>query len=47
MDNMGPIPFANGKFKHILVICDHFTKYVEFFATETVTAIETAKKLIE
>ena len=47
MDNMGPIPLANGKFKHILVICDHFTKYVEFFATKTVTALETAKKLVE
>ena len=23
---MGPIPLCDGKFKYILIICDHFTK---------------------
>jgi hypothetical protein len=46
-DIMGPIPLCDGKFKYILIICDHFTKYCEFFALESTTAQETAKKIIE
>ena len=28
---MGPCPLSQGKYKYILVVCDHFTKYVEIF----------------
>ena len=47
MDLMGPIKSADGKYKHIMVVCDHFTKYVEFFAMKTASASETAKRLVE
>lgn len=46
-DLMGPLPLSYGKFKHILVIVDHFTKYVEFLPLETASAQETAKRMIE
>ena len=46
-DIMGPIPLCNDKFKYILIICDHFTKYCEFFALESTTAQETARRIIE
>ena len=46
-DIVGPLKVSNGKYKYILVIVDHFSKYVEFFAMETITAEETAKLLLE
>ena len=33
--------------KYILVICDHFTKWVEVYAMKTITAAEVAKKLMK
>jgi hypothetical protein len=44
---MGPIPTSGGKFKYILTVSDHFTKYVEFFAMESTSAEETARKEME
>lgn len=46
-DVFGPLPLSNGKFKYVLVVTDLFTKYVEFFAMETQTAHETARKLVD
>jgi hypothetical protein len=46
-DIMGPIPTSGGKFKYILTVSDHFTKYVEFFAMESTSAEETARKVME
>ena len=46
-DVMGPIPETTNGYKHILVISDHFTKYSEFFPMKTVTAQETAKRIVE
>ena len=46
-DVFGPLPLSNGRYKYVLVVTDLFTKYVEFFAMETQTAHETARKLME
>ena len=46
-DVLGPINTTENGYKYILVVCDHFTKYAEFFPMKTVTAEETAKRLIE
>jgi len=46
-DVMGPITQTPNGYKYILVICDHFTKYSEFFPMKSVTASETAKRIIE
>ena len=45
-DIVGPLK-SNGRFKYILVIVDHFSKYVEFFPMESTTAEETARLLLE
>ena len=47
-DLMGPIhPVTKKGNKYILVICDHFTKWVEVYAMKTITAAEVAKKLMK
>jgi transposase InsO family protein len=46
-DVLGPITTTKNDYKYILVVCDHFTKYAEFFPMKTVTAEETAKRIIE
>ena len=45
-DLMGPLPRTNGGNIHVLVVIDHFTKWVELFAMDSVTAPEVAKKLM-
>ena len=46
-DICGPLPTTDNDHKYILVVSDHFTKYVEFFSMKTQTAKETAQKLIQ
>ena len=46
-DVIGPLALSDGKYKHILIISGHFTKYCEFFPLESTTAQETAKCFIQ
>ena len=46
-DMMGPFPTSGEKYQHILVVVDHFTKYVEFFPMVSTTAQETARVLLQ
>jgi len=43
---MGPLPTSDGGNKYVLVVVDHFTKWVELFAMESQTAEEVAKRLM-
>ena len=45
-DLMGPLPCSSGGNLYVLVVVDHFTKWVELFAMESVTASEVAKRLM-
>lgn len=46
-DIMGPLPITKKRNRYVLVIVDHFTKYVEIFAIKTLEATEVADKLVE
>lgn len=46
-DIMGPLPLTKNKHRYVLVVCDHFTKYVEIFALKTIVAEEVAEKLVQ
>jgi len=45
-DLMGPLPRSNGGNLYVLVVVDHFTKWVELFAMESITSAELAKRLM-
>lgn len=45
-DIMGPLPTTDGGNRYVLVVVDHFTKWVELFAMETQTAEDVAKRLM-
>lgn len=47
LDFLGPFPASVNNKKYILVITDHFTKWVEAFAVTDQTRETTAKKLVE
>ncbi|XP_018497315.1 uncharacterized protein LOC108865118, partial [Galendromus occidentalis] len=47
MDFLGPLPVSRNGYRNILVVTDLFTKWVELFPTETQTAKETTKCIIE
>ncbi len=46
MDITGPLPTTKLRNKYILVICDHFTKWVKFYALKDITASTVAKFLV-
>ncbi len=47
-DIMGPIrPSSASGNRYILVVCDHFTKWVEIYAIKTMNALNVAKCLTE
>ena len=46
MDSIGPLPESTEGFKHILVIVDCFSRWVELYPCRTVEAEEAAKHLI-
>lgn len=46
MDSIGPLPESTAGFKHILVIVDCFSRWVELYPCHTVEAEEAAKHLI-
>ena len=41
----GPLPSTKAGYKYILVICDHFTKWVELFRLKTMDADEVALQI--
>ena len=45
-DLLGPLPRSNGGNIYILVVIDHFTKWVELFAMNKITAEEVAQNLM-
>ncbi len=47
MDTIGPLPESSAGYKHILVIIDCFSRWVELYPCRTVEAEEAAKHLIE
>jgi hypothetical protein len=47
LDSIGPIDEGVGKKQHILVVIDNFTRFVELYSLESVTALEAAKCLID
>ena len=47
MDMEGPLPTLKEGHKHILAICDHFTKHIKVFLKKTQTALEVAEKCLE
>jgi hypothetical protein len=42
-DCMGPVPTSNNRNKHVLIIIDHFTKWVEIHAIRDIQAKTEAK----
>ena len=47
-DIMGPIkPISNSGNRYILVICDHFTKWIEIYALKSVKSTEVATCLTQ
>jgi hypothetical protein len=46
-DIMGPLEITAQNNKYILVVCDHFTKWVELFAIKSLSAEEAADKLMQ
>ncbi len=44
-DMMGPLPVTRFGNKHILIVCDHFTKWTELYALKTLQAKELAESL--
>ncbi|XP_067841274.1 protein NYNRIN-like [Heptranchias perlo] len=46
VDNIGPLPTAQGGYKYCLVLVDMFTKWVEAFPCRTATALSTARILV-
>ncbi len=44
-DIMGPCQETENKNKYILIIIDHFTKWMELYAMKTMEAVETAEKI--
>jgi hypothetical protein len=47
MDIAGPLPVTKQRNKYILVICDHFTKWVKYYALKDMTASTVAKYLVD
>jgi len=45
VDHFGPLNQTKGRFKHILVIVDAFSKFVSLYPVRTVAAKETYSKL--
>ena len=46
-DLMGELPLTENGNKYIMVVCDHFTKYVEIFPLKSATAQDVAECLME
>jgi hypothetical protein len=46
-DMMGPLPRSSQQNEYALVICDHFTKWIEIHAMRNGTEVEVAKRLIK
>ena len=46
VDIIGPLPLSKGGNMYILVVCDHFSKWVALFALHNTTADKVAKRLI-
>ena len=47
MDMEGLLQTTKEGHKHILAICDHFTKHIKIFTMKTQTALEVAEKCLE
>ena len=47
MDLMGPLPKTEEGYRHILMIVDYFSKWVEAFALKTKSPREIMKNLVE
>ena len=45
MDTIGPLPKSTSGFKYIIVIIDHFSRYIELFAAPDVSAQSAARAL--
>ena len=45
-DIMGPLPKSNTGYLYVLVVVDHFTKWVELFPMTTIRAVDVAEKLM-
>ena len=46
-DIMGPLPTSNRGNKYVLVVTDHFTRWVEIFAVPDQTAVTCAEKILD
>ena len=46
-DIMGPLPTSKSGNSFIMVVCDHFTKFVEIFALNRIQTVDIAPKLLE
>jgi hypothetical protein len=44
-DIMGPLNMTIEENKYIMIICDHFTKWIELYALKTMEAVEVANKI--
>ena len=44
-DIMGPLNMTKEENKYIMIICDHFTKWIELYALKTMEAVEVASKI--
>ena len=47
IDSIGPLPVNSEGFEHIMVVIDCFSRYVDLLPLKTISAVETARKLIE
>ena len=46
-DIAGPLPTSTGGHTHVLVVCDHFTKFVQIYALKDTQALTVAHCLVE
>ena len=47
IDTIGPLPESDEGYRFIMVVIDCFSRYVELYALKEVTALATARKLLE
>jgi hypothetical protein len=45
-DIIGELPLSQAGNCYVLVVCDHFTKWVELFALRSITSLDVAEKLM-